>query len=203
MWHGGGTLDVTGGTSSTPRRRLPRQSQAIAITVDGSKGVKLHPGNGVLMQLMDDDDPGPNFDTMQNTNVYHEPAFPPAKIASWDLTSAQDAAVASFSHIALTGDFFNSLTSITPMGPPPGPGATPGPPPSRTGKNYMLTSTIRAWWRHLGQRSASQHRRYLSAHGTWSRADYKQLGKVTNTAHAAINNGVVVTLNGSKWTVDG
>ena len=88
MWHGGGTLDITGGTVfNTKEATFLDKGQAIAITVDGSKGAKLNPANGVLMQVMDDDDPGPNFATMQNTNVYHEPAFPPAKIATWDLNS--------------------------------------------------------------------------------------------------------------------
>jgi len=34
-------------------------------------------------------------------------------------------------------------------------------------------------------------------------ADYKMLGEVTNTPGAAINNGVIVTLNNSNWTVTG
>jgi hypothetical protein len=205
MWHGGGTLDVTGGTIfNTKETTFLDKGQAITITVDGSKGVKLNPGNGVIMQLMDDDDPGPNFETMENTNVYHEPTFPPAKIAGWDLTSAGGAAVATFSHIALAGDFFNSLTSITPMGPPPGPGAPPGPPPSPIGKNMVLTfndSTL------VGVISASEaHHSIVDIYPPMEpghELDYKQLGKVTNSAHAAINNGVVVTLNGTAWTVDG
>ena len=27
--------------------------------MDGSKGAQLNPGNGIILQLMDDDDPGP------------------------------------------------------------------------------------------------------------------------------------------------
>ena len=60
MWHGGGGLDVGGGTIfNTAETTLLDKGQAIQITVDGSRGAKLNPGNGVILQIKDDDDPGP------------------------------------------------------------------------------------------------------------------------------------------------
>ena len=68
MWHGGGTVDISGGTIfNTGETTFLDKGQNIAITVDGSKGAKLNPGNGVILQLMDDDDPGPVPPAMTNT----------------------------------------------------------------------------------------------------------------------------------------
>ncbi len=205
MWHGGGTLLVDGGTIfNTKEATFLDKGQTIDITVDGSDGAQLNPANGILMQVMDDDDPGPD---MQNggrtdTQVYHEPAFPPDKIGTWDLTSTKDAAAATFSDIALEGDFFNSITSVAPpMGPPPSPAAAdePAGPPAAaaTGKNMVLTfndSTLTG----VITASAAHH-----SQTDIGMADYRLLGEVTNTAHEAINNGVIVMLNGSHWVVDG
>jgi len=110
MWHGGGTLDVSGGTVfNTGKTTFLDKGQAITIRVDGSEGAKLNPGNGVIMQLMDDDDPGPNFADMTNTNTYTEPTTPPAKATDFDVTTVNSGdAVATFANIVLVGDFFNS-----------------------------------------------------------------------------------------------
>ena len=41
------------------------------------------------------------------------------------------------------------------------------------------------------------------AKDTITSEDYKLLGEVSNTAIEAVNNGVIVTLTGSTWTVTG
>ncbi|NLO26657.1 MAG: S-layer homology domain-containing protein [Actinobacteria bacterium] len=208
MWHGGGTLDVSGGTIfNTGKAVFLDKGQTIAITVDGSEGAKLNSAEGIIMQLMDDDDPGPDFATMQNTNVYHDPVLPPAKAEGFDLTAATDAAVATFTDIELDGDFFNSITSIMPMGGPPGadpgpPGADPGPPAGPTGKNLVLTfdnSSIEG----LITASTARHLGATAQDGI-SAEDYREIGMITNTPAAAVNNGVIVTLTGdSRWVVTG
>ena len=65
MWHGGGTsgdagsVDISGATVFTTAEAVfLDKGQAVKISVDGTSGAKLTPGNGVIMQLMDDDDPG-------------------------------------------------------------------------------------------------------------------------------------------------
>ncbi|MFD5478621.1 hypothetical protein [Streptomyces hawaiiensis] len=86
-------------------------------------------------------------------------------------------AAATFSSIALKGDFYNGM---------------------RGGKNMVLTfedSTVR------GVISASK-----AQHGVSSidASNFHELGMVTNTAQPAVNNGVIVQLNsGSTWTVTG
>jgi hypothetical protein len=195
MWHGGGTLDVSGGTIfNTKETTFLDKGQTIAVTVDGSKGAKLLPGNGVIMQLMDDDDPGPVFPAMTNTGVYNEPADPPALDASHNNYAAGPMdAVATFSSIALKGNFYNSYRGG--MGPA---GPFPGAPMVSNSKNLALTfNNVKV----TGVITASAAKHAIS---TITAADYKYLGEVTNTPGAAINNGVIVKLaKGSLWTITG
>ena len=46
-------MDISGGTiSNTGETTFLDKGQAISITVDGSKGAQLNPGNGVIMQMI-------------------------------------------------------------------------------------------------------------------------------------------------------
>jgi hypothetical protein len=117
LWHGGGTsgdagsVEIGGATVfSTAEAVFLDKGQAVRISVDGTNGAKLTPGNGVIMQLMDDDDPGPDPDTMENTGVYNEPITPPEADKAHDLKRAAEGkdAVVLFKNIELVGDFFNS-----------------------------------------------------------------------------------------------
>lgn len=104
MCTGSGTVDISGGTIfNTGETLFLNKGQTVAITVDGSKGAKLNARNGVVMQVMDGDDPGPGG------NPYIEPTTAPEKDESWDLTSTDNAATAIFSNIKLEGDFYNSF----------------------------------------------------------------------------------------------
>ncbi len=94
---GGGTIFNTGNTV------FLNKGKDLKITVDGSQGVQLNPGNGVIMQLMDDDDPG------LSGGPYIEPTEPPVRDGGFDLTSTDGAAISGFSNITLKGDFYNSI----------------------------------------------------------------------------------------------
>lgn len=196
MWHGGGTLDVSGGTEfNTGLTTFLDKGQAIEITVDGSEGAQLNPGNGIIMQVMDDDDPGPVPLAMTNTGVYHDPIGPAVKEAEHDVTVADASdALATFTDIVLDGDFFNSTRG----------GVVQGPfgPPSSASKNLGLTfldSSI------VGVISASTalHPGVAAQDGI-SAEDYREIGMIENTVAAPVNNGVLVTLDGdSQWVVTG
>lgn len=197
MWHGAGTVAIDGGTRLRTREAtFLDKGQAVGITVDGSRGARLSPANGILMQVMTDDDPGPQFVDGQllNTGVYHEPTTAPVKATGFDVTaaSAQDAA-ATFTDIALTGDFYNAY-----QGGPLAPGGPPFPPPPAEGKNLTLT-LVRTTLTGVVTASTARH-----ALDTITAAEYRQLGEVTNTPSPVINNGVIVDLQpGSSWTVTG
>jgi len=193
MWHGAGSVDVSGATRITSKRStFLDKGQAVGITVDGSRGARLDPGNGVILQVMENDDPGPQMvdGKLLNTGVYTEPTGDPVKVSTFDVTTATSGdATATFSHIRLAGDFYNGIRG----------GATGGGPfGGLAGENMVLTfdhSTI------AGVLSASRTRH---AQSTITSADYKQLGVVTNTAGPVVNNGVIVTLgDASAWTVTG
>jgi hypothetical protein len=191
MWHGAGSVDVSGATQLRTRETtFLDKGQQVTITVDGSQGARVTPANGTLLQVMEDDDPGPQMvdGTLLNTGVYHEPTTPPAKRADFDVTSAQpDDATATFSHTTLKGDFFNAMRGGGDGGSGPGTVAK--------GKNLDLTFDDTSI---TGAITASTSRH---AQDTITAADYRQLGEVTNTPGPVVNNGVLVTLTaGARWT---
>jgi hypothetical protein len=207
MWHGGGTVDISGGTVfNTGETTFLNKGQAIAITVDGSEGAQLNPGNGVILQVMDDDDPGPVFPAMTNTGIYEEPTDPVTPQPNHDMTTADaDDALATFSNIDLTGDFYNAL-----RGDVAGPF---GPPNARNMAITLLNADI------TGVISASTAAHILPRIeypigvdedtgmpyiNEGHEEDYKYLGMVTNTPSPAVNNGVIVSLDAdSSWTLTG
>lgn len=181
MWHGAGTVAIDGGTRlDTARATFLDKGQQVGIAVDGSHGARLTPRDGVLLQMMEDDDPGPQMvdGKLLNTGVYHEPTGAPAKTPGFDVTAAHPTdATATFSHIALRGDFYNGL---------------------RQARNLVLTLDDS---RLAGVVSATTTRHAID---TITSADYEQLGQVTDTAGPVLNNGVLVDLRGgSTWTVTG
>lgn len=196
MWHGAGTVSIDGGTVfDTREATFLDKGQAVAISVEGSRGARLTPANGILMQVMTDDDPGPQFEAggLFNSGVYHEPTTPAVKVGGFDVTAASSQeAMATFTDISLSGDFFNAYRG-GPAGPP-----QPGPPPPAEGKNMALTFARASI---TGVITASTARHALD---TITAADYRQLGEVTNTPAPVVNNGVIVDLQaGSSWTVTG
>ncbi len=189
MWHNSsGTVNVSGGTvfNTAEAVFLAKTSQSATIDVDGSGGAKLNPENGVILQVMDDDDPGPV--NSMNTGVYTEPSGAPSAVSGFGATSTSSAVEATFSNISLAGDFYN--------------GAGWG--VSGRAQNMALTfnsssitgviSSSEA--HHWDSKTASQVTRIDSSR-------WYDIGEVENTPSAAIDNGAIVTLNSSTWTVTG
>ncbi|MFI1032916.1 hypothetical protein [Streptomyces sp. NPDC020951] len=181
MFFGAGTLTLDGGTViNSERATFLNKGQQTAITVDGSGGARLDPRDGVILQMIELDDPGPvNVDgKMMNVGVYTEPTTDPAKNASFDVTAAHSAdGAAAFTDIDLVGDFYNGM---------------------RNGKNMVLTftgSTVK------GVISATTTRHRVASIDA---STFYELGIVTNTVRPAVNNGAIVRLeSGSVWTVTG
>ena len=88
--------------------------------------------------------------------------------------------------VAAATDLFNGM-----RGDIPGPF---GPPAARNLGLTFNDSTV------VGLITASTTHHLKS---TITAADYRYLGEVTNTASQAVNNGVNLTLNASRWTVTG
>ena len=175
MWAqgNGGSVTIDGGTRlRTAETTFLVKAVKVTVAVDGSRGAQVQPGNGVLLQMMETDDPG------SPTGVYTEPTGEPTKDSSFDVYTEQaDDVVATFTDIDLLGDFYNGR---------------------RADQNLALTLT---GTRLDGVISASATAHAISAIDA---AEYEQLGRVTNTVQASINNGVIVTVgSGSVWNVTG
>ncbi len=198
LWHGSGSsLTITGGTTINTEETLFVDKGAYTdINVDGSGGVQLTPGNGIIMQVMDDDEPSLEPKT-NNFGVYEEPTGPVVKDDSHDITNATETdALAKFSNIELKGDFYNA---------------------ARGGrKKNSMTGKMGSVSRNLGLSfdgavitgiiSASDARHYYNGkyYPKIGKAESKVFSHVVNTPGPAVNNGVIVTLkNASKWTVTG
>ena len=175
MWAqgNGGSVTIDGGTRlRTAETSFLVKAVKVTVAVDGSQGAQIQPGNGVLLQIMETDDPG------STTGTYTEPTGTPTKDSSFDVSTEQaDDVVATFTDIRLRGDFYNGR---------------------RNDQNLVLTLTGS---RLDGVVSASATAHAISS---ISASEYYELGRVTNTAQAAINNGVIVTVgSGSVWNVTG
>lgn len=112
MWHGAGSVDVSGGTILNSREStFLDKGQQVAITVDGSGGARLNPGNGIIMQVIENDDPGPVMvdGVLLDAGVYTEPTGDPARDSGFDVTEVHSGdATAAFTDIRLQGDFYNA-----------------------------------------------------------------------------------------------
>ncbi|MEU1159399.1 hypothetical protein ABZ372_00685 [Streptomyces sp. NPDC005921] len=191
MWYAAGSVAIDGGTQvNTGETTFMCKAVAGTVTVDGSDGATITSGNGVLFQLMDTDRPSSVTVSgypwsSETTGTYTEPAGSPTKSSSWTTTSSQSTdAKGTFTDIALTGDFYNSVWG--------------GGNASLQGQNLTLSFTRTTI---EGVISASTAKHSVS---TITKTEYRQISEVTNTPSAVVNNGVLVTLGaGSTWTVTG
>ncbi|MEV7389271.1 hypothetical protein [Streptomyces sp. NPDC091215] len=191
MWYAAGSVAIDGGTQvNTGETTFMCKAVAGTVTVDGSDGAAINSGTGVIFQLMDTDRPSSvtvsGYPWSSETiGTYTEPTGSPTKSSSWTTTSSQSTdAKGTFTNIALTGDFYNSVWG--------------GGNASLQGQNLSLSFTGSAV---EGVISASTARHSVS---TITQTEYRQISEVTNTPSAVVNNGVLVTLGaGSTWTVTG
>jgi hypothetical protein len=177
------------------------------INVDGSQGAQLNPKNGIIIQIMENDDP------MRIDAIYHESADP-VKAKDFDITAVNKSdVIAAFSNITLKGDFYNGFPAASssggmggaPEGDSGGPEAPPGSeggeqggmPGPASGINMVLNLS-NANITGIITASRAKH-----AKETITSEDYLMLGEVTNTPGPAVNNGVIISMNGSTWTVTG
>ncbi len=193
MWHSSsGTVNIAGGTVFNTGEAvfLPKTTGTVSINIDGSEGAALKPVNGVILQVMDDDDPGPV--NSMNTGTYTQPTTTPSAASGFDPTSTSTSKLAkiTLSAMALTGDFYNGA----------GWGVAGA---AENMAVYLASKTTIA-----GTITSSKALHYDPSTGnavtTITAANYYDLGEVKNTPQAAINNGTIVSVDGtSTWVVTG
>jgi len=194
---GTNTLTITGGTViNSPHATFLNKGQQWGISVDGSNGASLNPGDGILVQVMDNDDPGPVVvnGVLENAGVYTQPTGEPTKDTSFDVTEvhADSDSIFTFTGIRLDGNFYNGL-----YGGPASSGGGPGG-GAASGLNLVLN--------FASSQVAGVITATLATHlvDTITSANWWELGHVSNVAQPVINNGVIVALTDhSKWTVTG
>jgi hypothetical protein len=199
LWHGTGcALTIAGGTIiNSKETALIDKGAYTDIQVDGSQGARLNPGNGVIMQVMDDDEPPYDQKTQKWPEYYEEPTGPVARDDSHDIYIAKATdALAKFSNIELKGNFYNSARGGLKNNAMTGVAGS-------VSKNLVLTFSNA---KITGVISASDALHYYNGkyYPKIGKADAMAFSSVIDTPRAAVNNGVIVTLtNGSSWTVTG
>lgn len=201
------TVQVLDGTEfHTGEAFIIDRGAPVAINVDGSRGAVINSKNGIILQVMDlDKAPGVRDGGLNlTTGVYHDAPLPIARVADFDLSAAHAAdVIANFAHIALRGDFYNGISTSSmgsgmmsgPVGPSaagPGMGST-----TPTGKN-LVVSFDHATITGIITASLARH-----SQDTLVAKDVLLVSEVTNTPGAAVNNGVIVSLKQSTWSVTG
>lgn len=174
-------------------------------------GAKVTAGNGVLVQVMDTDDP------FNPIGSYTDPEDTETYIPGRDLTRAvpSEDCFVELSNMETTGDIFNATSDLKfefiPLKPLPG---EPGGPPleplpdgtmpkvSRMMGNGPMNLMVKLDNTTLtGRISASK------AHHRVEKIDKRnceELGEVVNTPRPAINNGVIVWVDSaSTWRIPG
>ena len=123
----------------------------------------------------------------------------PARDTSFDVTSTTNAATMVFSSTEVNGNFYNSSGWTLMAGGGGGPGGPPGGSTAKSGEqNMALTFTDSNVKGVISSSTAHHHLATIDV------TTYYELGEVTNTPSAAINNGAIVVLSGkSTWTVTG
>jgi hypothetical protein len=193
IW-GDATVDVSGDTTfDSDQAVFLIKSAKAGIRVDGSQGAQLRSKSGVILQLMETDNPGAVTVNGQRltVGVYHEPKSPPLKVAAFDVSApAATDVVCDFSEIKLMGDFYNAFRGGVVAG--GGPGPTPP-----AGRNLVVNLNHSSL---TGVVTATTARHAVD---TITALEYDHLGEITNTPAAAVNNGAQVSLSNSAWTVTG
>ncbi|MFG2967610.1 hypothetical protein ACGFZS_30500 [Streptomyces sp. NPDC048288] len=178
MWHSGdgGSVTIGGVTRfTTAETMFLDKARQIAITVDGSRGARLHAGNGVLVQIMETDDPG------SMTGTYTEPTGTPAKDTAFDVTAEHTAdATAAFTDITLRGDFYNAM---------------------RTGKN-LVASFVRTRIEGVISASVSRHAVATITSAEWRQINHvtnTPQATVNNGVLVKLGAGSVWTVTGTSY----
>lgn len=177
---GAGEITIGGNTQiHTGEAFILNMAQTgLVVNVDGSEGAQIHVDNGIILQVMDSDNPGPSG------NPYTQPTEDPTREASFEPASLDSAAVSNFSNIELVGNFYNSI------------GYT-----KTTGMLNMAVNFDNATVTGIISSASATHLEdelYINAE------DYKLFGVLEHTPCPAVNNGVIVALtNNSVWNVTG
>ena len=220
MWQSnqGGKLVVKDSTIKSGRSTFIARSCFPNIYCENAT---LEPGNRVILQMFDSDDPGFGKSQVEvDTEVAvkdpaHDvtrPQYHPISIWGFEQESWCTDLQATFKDMTILGDFYNGITNAKkPMGPMPGMGKPDGKKPAGGPPAGMPPMNMKSYPINLvltldnvkleGVISASKAQHAVK---TISGSNRKEIYQVYDTPSPVVNNGVIVTLkNGTEWTIIG
>ena len=220
MWQGnqGGLLKVQDSTIRSGRTTFIARGCYPQIQCENAV---LQPGNRVILQMFDSDDPGfGKPEVAVDTEIpvkdpSHDPTTPqhhPVTIWGFRQENWCTDLQASFKNMTIIGDFYNGTTNapkpkLPPMAAPKGaPGGKPedqpaGMPPMEV-KSYPINMVLE--FDHVELEGVISASRAQHSVKTISGENRKEIYQVYDTPCPVVNNGVIVSLkNGSSWTVIG
>ena len=211
----GGKLVITDGSvMNTDETTVVVKGCAPIIEADNCV---LSPGNGIILQLMNSDDPG------NPAGYYKDPTEDDTFDPTHDNKTARETydVVATFKDMTVTGGFYNGSTGKKgdtgpkmEMAPPPGagpegpggpggPGGGPGGPGAK-GNGYDGVRNMALTFDNAAVTGIISASKALHRVEKVFKDNCEELGEVINTVQPVVNNGVIVTLkNGATWTVAG
>jgi hypothetical protein len=182
---GSGDLHIGDGTIINCGKEIfVTKSSSANINVDGAKGVKLTSGTGVIIQQMEIDRPstwGAKVDPFVEPYASYD-LIPIDKKHDNTIVDASTDIIADFSNIELKGDFYNGVTG--------GSDTIKSRNMGLTFQNAKISGIISS--------SFAKHPVDKIYPNQWY-----YIGDVTNTPVPTKNNGVIVSLTDSTWTVTG
>ena len=208
--HNGGWLRINSGAEfHTAKSCIVVKGSNLNIQLDNAV---LDPGNGTILQLMDNDDVGMGDDPFQ------------VPVGEVDVRDDRDLTVGiadedvfvQISNLTAKGDFLNSTTDIKACNrkkPRPRGGRGPRPSPVKTYplRGFMGDALMGAKNMVLDVRNADLTGRISAATAKYRDGvtvinydNFNELSEITQTPAQPINNGVILSLDGSsRWELTG
>ena len=223
MWHQnqGGVMEITDSVFDTDMATFLIKGCYPDIRVKNSE---LRAHNGIILQLMDSDDPGlgPTETVAEDkaavkdpSHLVSEPNYADIRMFRFDVKHYCTDLQASFEHVSLEGDFYNATSNacrvgmIIPEGGMPKPGSQDegaekpeeiSPMPCSTESPINLVLTFRD--SRINGKVTAATAKHLESH--ISTKNREMLGLIENTPSPVVNNGVIVRFEGScRWNVTG
>jgi hypothetical protein len=180
------------------------KGSSATINVDNAK---LNPANGVILQLMDNDDPG------MGPNRFIPPIGADKPIPGRDLTKAdlKEDIFMTISNTEVSGDFYNSTTNLKancieniPMPYMAGMGDAPPMKIDNEAFQGVKNLDFKIVNAKVNSVISAATAAYREGVVIIEPSNCKELSAVKQTANEAVNNGVIVSIDkDSTWTVTG
>jgi hypothetical protein len=175
----------------------------------------LNPGNGVILQLMDSDEPG------MTASRFIVPIGADTPIKGRDLTTAdpKEDVFMTISNMEANGNFFNSTTNLRanciedtgttststlPVSAASSAAASASESENKSDQQNVKNLDLKLVNTRVNGIISAATAVYKKGLAVIDGSNFQELSAVTQTAHEPLNNGVIVSLDkGSVWTVTG